>query len=452
MLSLVQQKTGTMKNKLFFTILLSSSSLFAQKDFARLNIFFDSIEKHHTFSGSVAMTENNELIFERHFGILEAKNNTPVQADSKFRIGSISKTFTATLIMKAVEEKKLKTTDKLSKYFPTVVNAKSITVEHLLRHQSGIFNFTNDTLFWERNENLITNDQLVSIISNYSSQFKPGTKYEYSNSGYFLLASILEKIYQKPYAELLKEKITVPLGLNNTYEGTSIKAENNEAESVYYSFGNKTWKQKNITHSSHLLGAGGIVSTPTELNLFMTALMNGKIVSDRSLTLMKTMKMNYGYGLFLMPYHLNLGYGHTGGIDTYSAVTAYFEKEKLNASVTLNGYEGAANDITVAMLATYYGDSIKMPKPINYYPVKEDVLSKYEGTYYNAQHKITLKVKADLEEKTVRVKVDAQPEISTVPLSQYQFEVSMVDAKFSFLDNGSVTLNQFGNKIVFLRQ
>lgn len=442
-----------MKKIVIFNFLLGSSALFAQNNFDRLHIYFDSIEKHHTFSGSVALAKNNELLFERHFGVLEAKTNTPVNSNSKFRIGSISKTFTATLIMKAVEEKKLKTKDKLSKYFPTIVNAKSITIEHLLRHQSGIFNFTNDSLFWKINEQPISQEQMIATLSSYKSQFKPGTQYEYSNSGYYLLACILEKVYNKSYSSLLEEKITQPLSLKHTYEGTILSAPNNEALSVGYSFAHHHWKDLSITHSSHLLGAGGMVSTPTELTQFMTALLEGKVISAKNLTLMKTMKMNYGYGLIVLPYHLNFAYGHTGGIDTYSAVTGYFDKEGLAFGMTMNGYEGSTNDVLVAMLSAYFGDSIKMPSPIHYYPVKEELLGKYEGIYFNNQHKLKLIVSAEMEDKTLKIKLQNQPSIKTIPSSNTLFEVPMVSAKFTFNEEkNTVTLNQYGNKIEFIKE
>ncbi len=438
-----------MKIRILFLFISLNSSLFAQNKFENLSNYFDSIEHYNLFSGSVALRKNDQIIFDRQFGqIGESMSN--VQSGTKFRIGSISKTFTATLIMLAVEDKKLKTTDKVSKFFPSLPNSKKITIEHLLRHTAGIYNFTNDSLFWTRNEKNILQDELISIISNYPSQFQPGTKYEYSNSGYYLLACILEKVYQKKYENILNEKITIPLQLNNTYEGTTIEAAQNEALAITYSFPQQKWINQPITNSSHLLGAGGILSTPSELTHFMTALFTGEILTDKSLKQMKTFQFNYGYGILPIPYKLNSAYGHTGGIDTYSAITGFFDSDTLAFAITLNGYVNGMNDIAVAMLSAYFGDLIKMPTPISFCNVPVEKLDKYVGEYYNAQHKLKLLVEKDIEQNSLKIKLENQPSITTIPTQINIFEYPMVDAKFTFnSDKKTVVLNQFGNRLEF---
>jgi len=185
--------------------------------------------------------------------------------DTKYKIGSISKTFTTVLVFKAIDENKLKLTDNIDRYFPSIENAKKITIDNLLCHRSGIHNFTDleDYLKWNTQKK--SEKELLEIIAKGGSDFEPDTKAEYSNSNFVLLSFILQKIYKKDYAQLLNEMIIKPLHFKNTYFGKPINIKDNECFS--YSF-NGNWTKETETDMSIPLGAGAIVSTPSDLTKF----------------------------------------------------------------------------------------------------------------------------------------------------------------------------------------
>ncbi len=440
-----------MKKIILLFILALSTPILGQK-YSPLENYLDSVNIHHLASGSVEIYTNNEILFKRQFGNLD--QTTALTENSKFRIGSISKTFTATMILMAVQENKISLKTKLSTFFPEIKNAKKITIHHLLNHTSGIFNYTNDSLFWNTNQEDFSRSKMIAQFQNYPSQFKPGEKHEYSNSGYFLLGMILEEIYKTDYATLLNEKITTPLSLTHTYEGNLLNANKNEAKSVYYSYLDEKWKENQITHSSQLMGAGGILSTPHELNLFYDALLSGKLINPKMINAMKTMTFGYGYGIIKLPYHERSLLGHTGGIDNFSSVTTYNTEDSTCFSITLNGYQMEMNNILLAMLDTHYKDTItKYPNGIKAVKVSPEKLESMAGEYSNKPYKLKLITTINEEEQTLKIKLNNQPIITLIPTAENTFELPIVDAKFIFqVEKKKVILFQKGSKIEFIKQ
>src|SRR5690606_17415340 len=165
---------------------------FAQTfDKEKLDSYFDALEANDKFMGSAAIAKNGEIIYTKAIGYSDVESKTKPDANTKYRIGSISKTFTAVLVLKAAEEKKLNLNHTIHKYFPNIANSKKITISNLLNHRSGIHNFTNDDIYLEYNTQPKTEAEMVAIIAEGGSDFEPGTKAEYSNSNYVLLSFIL---------------------------------------------------------------------------------------------------------------------------------------------------------------------------------------------------------------------------------------------------------------------
>ena len=178
--------------------------------------------------------------------------------------------------MQLVEEGKLKLTDTLDKFFPQVPNAKKITIAQILSHRSGIPNVSREQNAQDNvNTTPMTKDEMLALIVKGTPDFEPDTKHSYSNSGYFLLGLILEKLTGKSYEEALEERITSKIGLKDTYTATgNIDVNKNEAL-TYIHFGGD-WKQVPETHPSILFSAGAIVSTPNDLAKFIQALFDLK--------------------------------------------------------------------------------------------------------------------------------------------------------------------------------
>src|SRR5262249_7932733 len=170
---------------------------------------------------------------------------------------------------------------------------------------------------------------MLALIVKGMPDFEPDTKHSYSNSGYYLLGLIIEKLTGKPYGEALKERITSKIGLKDTYTATgNIDVKKNEAL-TYIHRGGGEWKQGTETHPSILFSAGAIVSTPNDLAKFIQALFDLKLISQKSFNQMKTIRDGDGLGMEPFPFAGKTFYGHAGGADNYGAWLAYLPEEKL---------------------------------------------------------------------------------------------------------------------------
>lgn len=416
-------------------------------DKAKLDNYFNALEQNDKFMGSVTVSKNGEIIYTKSIGFADVENNVKATENSKYRIGSISKTFTTVLILKAVEENKLNLDQTIDKWFPEVINSKEITIKHLLSHRSGIHNFTNDKDYLTWNTQPKTEKELVDIIAKGGSDFNPDSKAEYSNSNFVLLTFILEKTFAKSYSDLLQEFIVKPLGLTNTYVFGKINPLNNECKS--YSF-EGTWKLETETDYTVPLGAGAITSTPTDLTKFADALFNGKLVTNESLEIMKTIKEGYGIGLFQFPFHNSVGYGHTGGIDGFSSVYSHFANDKISYALISNGSNFSINNISVAVLSAVYDKPYEIPTFTAFNLTSED-LDKYLGVYSSSQ--IPLKITITKEGSTLIAQGSGQPSFPLEATGKDKFKFDQAGAEFEFNPNEkTMVLFQGGAQIKFTKE
>jgi CubicO group peptidase (beta-lactamase class C family) len=351
-------------------------------DKAKLDTYFDTLAENNKFMGSIAAFRNGEIIYAKSVGYVDVEQGLKANENSKYRIGSISKTFTTVLVFKAIEEGKLDLNQTIDKFFPTIPNADKITIEHLLYHRSGIFNYSDNESFMDWRTEPKTEQEMIEVMAKGGSNFEPDSEVRYSNSGFVLLSYILEKIYEKPYAEILDEKIIKPIGLKNTYYGKKINIKDNESNSYEYTA--EGWEKWTETDMSIPKGDGGIVSTPIDLTLFGDALFNGKLISMNSLNQMKTMKDGFGMGIHQMPFNDKTGFGHMGRIDGFYSVFEYFPDENISFACTANGLNYNFNNISIAILSAVFNVPYEIPKFKTYYVSDED-LDKYLGVYSNEQ-------------------------------------------------------------------
>ena len=416
-------------------------------DKTKLDNYFNAIEQNNKFMGSVAVSKNGEIIFTKSTGFADVENNIKATEKTKYRIGSISKSFTAVLILKAAEEKKIDLNQTIDKWFPSITNAKEITVKHLLSHRSGIHNFTDDKDYLTWNTQPKTETKLIEIIQKGGSDFKPDSKAEYSNSNFVLLSYILEKIFAKSYSDLLQEFIVKPIGLTNTYVFGKINPNNNECKS--YSFSG-TWKLETETDFTIPLGAGAITSTPSDLTKFADALFGGKLLKTESLEIMKTVEDGYGIGLFQIPFYKNIGFGHTGGIDGFSSVYSHFADDKISYALISNGTNINNNDISIAVLSAVYDKPYEIPVFTTYILTSED-LDKYLGVYASKQ--IPLKITITKDRNTLIAQGTGQPAFTLEATDKDKFKFDQAGAKFEFNPTDkTMILFQGGGQIKFTKE
>lgn len=190
----------------------------AQTKIEQIDTLLTEYHEYGLFNGSVLISEDGELLYKKGFGKANRDWNIPNTADTKFRIGSTTKQFTAALVLSLVEAGKLDLDATVSDYLPDYPEEQGnqITIHHLLTHSSGIPSYTTPTFMSDEVRDPFTPDSLLALFADLDLQFKPGTRWAYSNSGYILLGAIIESVTQKPYAEVLRQRILAPLGLNNT--------------------------------------------------------------------------------------------------------------------------------------------------------------------------------------------------------------------------------------------
>lgn len=413
----------------------------------RLDSLFQVLEKKDKFMGSIAISKNGELLYSNTIGYCNIETSKKANYKTKYRIGSISKMFTASLILKSIEENKLSLNQTLDKYFPQIENSKKITIENLLNHRSGIHNFTNDSIYLSYNTEFKSQKEMIDIITKGKSDFEPNSKAEYSNSNYVLLSYILEKIYKEDYNSILNKKIIKPIGLINTNFGGKTNLLNNESYS--YNF-EKKWIKETETDMSIPMGAGAIVSNPTDLTIFIEQLFAGKIISEKSLTLMRTMNEKFGLGVFEFTYLDKKGYGHTGGIDGFQSVVNYFPEEKLAIAIISNGTIYPNRSILLCAESSYFNKPFEMPTFENI-EINSEVLNSYVGQYASSQ--IPLKITIRKQENKLFAQATGQ---SAFPLeasnsNSFKFEQAGIVLEFNSLKN-EMTLKQGGKEFIFTKE
>ena len=433
---------------LILLLLFCSKTTFSQTiDIVKLDAYFKALEDQRLFMGSVAMMKAGKLVYTQSIGYKDLAKQGRSDAQTRFRIGSISKTFTAVLILKAVDEKRITLDDKLSLFYPNILHADSITIRHLLSHRSGIHNYTDDSAYLHWYTKSHTDKEMLTIIQQGGSDFMPGSKASYSNANYFLLACILQRLYNQSYDLILTNQIIKPLGLKETMSGNAIRTDRNESHS--YSF-LSAWVKQPETHLSVAKGAGSIVSTPSDLVRFADALFSGRLIRSESLEQMKSMTDGFGLGLFAIPFFDKQGFGHTGGIDGFSSVFAYFPKDSIAYALTSNGSNMNNNDISITALSAIYQKPFDIPVVNAFYP-KAEQLALYEGVY--ASETIPLKITIRQNGAVLFAQATGQPAIQMAFDQEHQFSFAKANLVLVFrLADHTMLLKQGGAEVVFRKE
>jgi len=343
---------------------------------SKLDSLFEVLDKKGEFMGSIALSYDGTIIYTNAIGFADIETQKKATLNTKYRIGSISKMFTAALVLKAIEDNKITLEQTIETYFPKVENANKITIENLLNHRSGIHNFTNDKAFITYLSEYKTPEEMVAIISNFKSDFEPNTKGDYSNSNYVLLSIILEKVYDSSLKAIITEKISIPLNLKSTYYGAKINTADHESNSYKLS---TEWTKGPEVDLSIPMGAGAIVSTASEVTIFLDALFTDKIISAQNIEKMTSIKESYGMGITRFSISDRESFGHSGSLGGFKSLAMYFPKEKLGIALTSNGDTGKKHEILTEALGYYFNDS--------FLEAAEADLIKYAGAYISVDDK-----------------------------------------------------------------
>ena len=437
-------------NILFAAIVLMVLSVDGKSqilDKARLDQFFDRLAEKNMAMGSLTIARDGKVLYNRSIGYSQINGTEKklITASSRFRIASIGKTYTAVMIMQLVEEQKLKLSETLDKYFPQIPNASKITIMQILQHRSGIPNLSRE---WDPQRNWangITKDEMIALITKATPDFEPGTKQSYSNSGYFLLSMILEKITGKTYAEALDDRIVSKIGLADTYIETGF-IDVNKNESLTYIQIDGDWRQVPETHPSIAYGAGQIMSTPNDMVKFIQAMFDGKLVSKESLRQMETIRDGEGLGIVTFTFADRIFYGNTGGGDNYGSWLAYQPEEKLAVAYTTNAKIYPVVNIVSGAIDIYYGREFQIPT-FETIVVSPEVLDKYVGVYSNSE----APVKFTISRKDAMLLIQAGNEsptmIEATEPNKFQMLGGSVVFEFDTVNNWMIIRRSGGERI-----
>ncbi len=286
---------------LMFVALLLATPAIAQKKAAQIDKLVAAYHDYGSFNGTVLVAEKGKVLFKKGYGMANMEWDMPNEADTRFRLGSITKQFTAALILQLQAEGKLSTADYISKHLPDypAAVAEKVTIHHLLVHSSGIPSYTGlPDFFNEKSRDPYTPDEFIEVFSTLPLEFEPGSTWRYNNSGYFLLGVIIEKATGMSYADALQSYIFEPLGMKHS--GYDTHAEIIKKRATGYGRGANGYTTAPYLDMSLPYAAGSLYSTAEDLFLWDRALYKEALLSDELKEKMFTPYMNqYGYGWFI---------------------------------------------------------------------------------------------------------------------------------------------------------
>lgn len=439
-----------MKTKILTTTLLiglSFGTVFSQSfNKPKLDSLMDILTEKNNAMGSLTISRKGVVVYSRAIGYSYISGNEKLSAtdQTKYRIGSITKMFTATMIFQLIEDGKISLTTTVDKFFPQLPNANKITISNLLNHRSGLHNFTDDPEYvtWETQPK--TQDEMLAIISKSPVDFQPNEKFSYSNSNYVVLGYIIQNISKQSYSKFLRTRITSKIGLSNTYVGAKTDAKKNESFSYRFLTG---WEQGPETDMSIPGAAGAIVSTPADLTKFIESLFSLKLVSNSSLSQMKTMTDGFGMGMFQIPFYEKSAYGHNGGIDGFASTLAYFPEDNLAVAYCTNGQVYPMNNILIGVLSIYFNKPYSIPT----FNLKTEDLDKYLGVYSSTQ--IPPKITITKNAITLFAQVTGGPLFPLDPTEKNKFKCDPMGVTIEFNPNKTeLTIKEGENRFLFTKE
>jgi CubicO group peptidase (beta-lactamase class C family) len=376
-----QQPLEIITAVLALTLLFPTASLAQNVDVARADQIVQSFVNAKQFMGSVLVARNGQVLVDKGYGFADLEWQIPDTPETKFRLGSMTKQFTAAGILLLEQRGKLSTDDLVKKYMPDAPAAwEKITIYNLLTHTSGIPNFTSFPDYRSSEGTPATPAQLVARFRDKPLDFQPGEKWNYSNSGYVLLGYLIEKISGQTYQNFIQENFFKPLGMNDSgYDSNSAIILRRASG---YTPGPGGPVNAGYIDMSIPFSAGALYSTTHDLLRWDEALYWGKVLSAAALKKMTTpFKQNYACGLMIQTVQGHTVYEHAGGIEGFNTDMAYYPDEKLVLIALSNLNGNAPSSILQQLGEVVHGQKVILPSEHSEIAVAPEILARYVGVY-----------------------------------------------------------------------
>lgn len=354
-------------------LLLLSTLSFSQDPISKkLDSLFRFYEKEYLFNGSVLVAKKGQLLLNKGYGLMNVAKKQPNTPQGIFQIYSITKTFTSTVILRLIEDGKLSLSDPLSKFYPGFPKGDSITIEHLLTHTSGLYDYTRGNTMPDQSEK-----SFIEFESKQSLDFPVGTGWNYTNSGYYFLGYITQKITGTTYEQAVSDYIFKPLEMQQS--GFAFKNLVSPLKTTGYEILNpKIAKPSIIYDPPGPFAAGGIYSTVEDLYKYYNGLKDGLLLKPETLKKAYTAYLNnYGYGWIIAKMLDKETVGHSGAGAGYRSNFIQVPSDDISI-ILLGNSEQDLNTITNGIMKIINGAKFQIPTPKT---LSRESLSKYTGAY-----------------------------------------------------------------------
>jgi CubicO group peptidase (beta-lactamase class C family) len=400
--------------------------------------YMDACVRVNNFSGSVLVSRGGETLFARGYGLANAEHQVPNTPQTKFRLGSITKQFTAMAVMILSEQGKLRLDDPVGKHLDDAPGAwAGVTIHHLLTHTSGVPSYTSDPDYPKQMSRPETVRSMIARFRDRPLDFEPGEKFAYSNSGYFLLGAVIEKVTGESYEAFLKEAVFDPLGMKDTgYDHFRTVLPRRASGYTLTPDGPENAEYLDMAQP---YAAGSLYSTVEDLAAWDRALAEGKLISKEGYDRMFTpVKNDYAYGWSVKTQGGRKEVGHGGGINGFVTQIVRYPDEKVCVVVLCNVVPLNPGKVAHDLAAVAFGDPVDLPEEKKVARVDPSVYDAYAGRYRIGPDAVLTVTR---EGDRLMIRPPGQPRVEVLPESETEFFLKAAEVKLRFVkdEKGKVT-------------
>jgi CubicO group peptidase (beta-lactamase class C family) len=434
-----------------------ATNAYAQPAKTKLDSLMNYYREEQGFNGVAFVSYKGETMLAGGYGYKDMAKKEKNDENTIFQMGSNTKQFTAEIILQLARQKKLDLKDKLTKYFPDYPRGEKVTMENLLTHTSGIYNYTNDSAWRAADPTRpLGRMELIAIFRDRPYSFEPGEKYEYSNSNYILLGYIIEEVTHRKYEAVVRENILKPCGMTHSgFDFTNLKDKNKATG--YFSINKDKFETAPVADSTVSFAAGALYSTIGDMNKWHKALQSHKLLpkewQDKAYV---PFKKKYAYGWIIDTVKGHRIIGHGGGIHGFVSYEMRVEEDDVDIVLLQNNMAAhdANSPIAINILNCLYDKNYEVPKLVKQANVSQETMKQYEGDYALAPSFI---INIKLKENELYAQATGQQAFQILPISETMFYTRMVDAKIEFVKDAdgkvsTLILHQNGRDMPGKRQ
>ncbi len=420
----------------------------AQDAATKLDAYLTTAAEQRLFSGTAFVAQDGRVVLSKGYGMANIELDVANSPQTKFRLGSITKQFTAAAILLLQEQGKLSVQDPVCKFVTDCPPAwQPLTIHHLLTHSGGVPNFTSFPDYTKLQTLPAPVDSLLGRFRDKPLAFTPGEKFSYSNSGYVLLGAIIEKASGQTYGDFVRARIFEPLNMKNSgYDRHDLIIKN---RATGYANDGSKWTNSPYLDMTIPHAAGALYSTVEDLYLWDQSLYSEKLLSAKSLALMFTPALNeYAYGWTVGTQFNKKRIGHGGGINGFATNITRYPEDKVTVIVLSNLQSANTGKLGRDLAAALFGEPYEIAKVRVVAKVDPKLYDAYVGKYQLAPDAtVSVTRKGD----QLFAQISGQPSLEIFPESETKFFLKIVDAQLTFFKDsqGKVTqliLHQGGDR------